>query len=141
MLLRDFQPGDSLHRIYWKMAAKGDGLQVRDFERGSLVSLFLHCSEELRAQADAWDRYLDRAASFLYFCAEECGLGISGTGFQLYSAATGGGGDSAGGRGDPFPGTGLASGGGLRAVLWGAMCIWNGVGSIQRRGRFPCQDA
>lgn len=97
MLLRDFQPGDSLHRIYWKMAAKGDGLQVRDFERGSLVSLFLHCSEELRAQADAWDRYLDRAASFLYFCAEECGLGISveviwrqGDAFYRYGIPDGG---------------------------------------------------
>lgn len=77
MLLRDFQPGDSLHRIYWKMAAKEDTLQVRDFERGSSVRLFLHYTEELKAQADAWDRYLDRAASFLYFCAEDCGLGIS----------------------------------------------------------------
>lgn len=72
MLLRDFQPGDSLHRVYWKLMAKGGDLQVRDFERSSSVSLFLHFSGELSEQADEWDRYLDRAASLLHFFAEEC---------------------------------------------------------------------
>lgn len=76
MLLRDFQPGDSLHRVYWKMTAKGGDLQVRDFERDSSVSLFLHYSGELKAQADAWDRYLDRAVSFLFLCAEDWGLAM-----------------------------------------------------------------
>lgn len=74
LLLRDFQPGDSLHRVYWKMTAKGGDLQVRDFERSGSVSLFVHFSDGLREQADVWDRYLDRAASFLYFFAEECRL-------------------------------------------------------------------
>lgn len=72
MLLRDFQPGDSLHRIYWKLMAKGGDLQVRDFERSSSVSLFLDFSDDLRDRAEMWDRYLDRAVSFLYFLAEEC---------------------------------------------------------------------
>lgn len=71
MLLRDFQPGDSLHRVYWKLMAKGGDLQVRDFERSSSVSLFLHFSDELKTRPDVWDRYLDRAVSFLYFLAEE----------------------------------------------------------------------
>lgn len=72
MLLRDFLPGDSLHRVYWKLMAKGGDLQVRDFERSSSVSLFLHFSDELKTRAKVWDRFLDRAVSFLYFLAEEC---------------------------------------------------------------------
>ncbi len=72
MLLRDFQPGDSLHRVYWKLMAKGDDLQVRDFERSSSVSLFLHFSDELKSRAKEWDRYLDGTVSLLYFLAEEC---------------------------------------------------------------------
>lgn len=73
MLLRDFQPGDSLHRVYWKLMARGgDDLQVRDFERSSSVSLFLDFSDDLRNRAEDWDRYLDRAVSLLYFFAEEC---------------------------------------------------------------------
>lgn len=76
MLLRDFQPGDSLHRVYWKMMAKGGELQVRDFERSSSVSLFLHYSAEFYERAEEWDRYLDRAASLLCFFAEECRLAM-----------------------------------------------------------------
>lgn len=72
MLLRDFQPGDSLHRVYWKLMAKGGELQVRDFERSSSVSLFLNFSDELGAEAERQDRFLDKAASLLYFFAEEC---------------------------------------------------------------------
>ncbi len=71
LLLRDFQPGDSLHRVYWKLTAKGGDLQVRDFERSGAVRLFLQFTGELREQPGQWDRYLDRAASLLYFFAEE----------------------------------------------------------------------
>lgn len=71
LLLRDFLPGDSMHRIYWKLAAKDRELQVRDFERSGDVTLFLKFTEELTQQADRWDRYLDRASSLLYFLAEE----------------------------------------------------------------------
>ncbi len=76
MLLRDFQPGDSLHRVYWKLMAKGGDLQVRDFERSSSVSLFLHFSDELCERTEEWDWYLDRAASLLYFFAEECRMAV-----------------------------------------------------------------
>jgi len=76
MLLRDFQPGDSLRRVYWRMMARGGDLQVRDFERSSSVSLFLHYSAELPERAEEWDKYLDRAASLLYFFAVECRLSM-----------------------------------------------------------------
>lgn len=77
LLLRDFQPGDSLHRVYWKMLAKGgELLQVRDFERSGSMILYLRFSAGLKEQADQWDRYLDRAASLLYFFAEECRIAL-----------------------------------------------------------------
>ena len=76
LLLRDCQPGDSLHRIYWKIMAKAGDLQVRDFESSGYVSLYLHFSDSFRTQTEAWDRYLDRAASLLYFFAEECRVGM-----------------------------------------------------------------
>ena len=72
LLLRDFLPGDSLHRIYWKLAAKAEELQVRDFEKSGSLTLFLNFSEQFRERAEAWDEYLDRACSLLYFFAEEC---------------------------------------------------------------------
>lgn len=72
LLLREFQPGDSLHRVYWKMMAKGGEMQVRDFERSGSVALYLHFSDGLREEVQAWDRYLDRAVSLLYFFSEEC---------------------------------------------------------------------
>lgn len=71
LLLRDFLPGDSIHRIYWKLAAKDRELQVRDFERSSTVTLFLNFSEEDTRQAEMWDKYLDKVCSLLYFLAEE----------------------------------------------------------------------
>lgn len=73
LMLRDFQPGDSLHRVYWKMAARGGGLQVRDFERSGSLRVFLHFTGEL--SAEQWDRYLDMAASLFCFLAEESRLG------------------------------------------------------------------
>lgn len=76
LLVRDFRQGDSLHRVYWKMLAKGGELQVRDYEQSNAVTFFLNFREEFRKQADAWDRYLDRACSLLYFFAEGCGQNI-----------------------------------------------------------------
>lgn len=71
LLLRDFRPGDSLHRVYWKLLAKGGEMQVRDFEYSNSVTVLLNFRETFRKQADAWDRYLDRACSLLYFFAGE----------------------------------------------------------------------
>lgn len=77
LLLRDFRPGDSMHRIYWKMLAKGGDLQVRDYEQSGSVTILLQFREEFRKQADAWDGYLDQACSLLYFFAEEAGRNFS----------------------------------------------------------------
>ena len=71
LLLRDFQPGDSLHRVYWKLAARSGQLVVRDFERSGMVTVFLDFSEAFAEQAEDWDRYLDKACSLLYFFSEE----------------------------------------------------------------------
>lgn len=69
LLLRDFQPGDSLHRVYWKLAAKDGDLKIRDFEQSASITIFLNFSDALRGQAEEWDRYLDRACSLLHFFA------------------------------------------------------------------------
>lgn len=69
MFLRDFQPGDSIHRVYWKLSAKPGELQVRDRERSGLVRIFLNYPAGFGGQE--WDRFLDRACSILYFLLEE----------------------------------------------------------------------
>lgn len=71
--LRDFLPGDSLHRIYWKLMAKDGEMQVRDAERSILLIFFFSFSDSFRYQPEQWDRYLDRACSLLYFFMEKGG--------------------------------------------------------------------
>lgn len=71
LLIREFQPGDSLHRIYWKLVAKDGELQVKDAEKSGVLTLYLAFSDSFRTQAQEWDRYLDRACSLLYFLMEE----------------------------------------------------------------------
>lgn len=71
LLLREFQPGDSLHRIYWKLVAKDGEMQVRDTEKSGMLTFYLSFSDAFRVQAENWDRYLDRACSLLYFFVEE----------------------------------------------------------------------
>lgn len=70
LLLRDFLPGDSLHRIYWKLMAKDGEMQVRDMEKSNSFRFFFSFSDAFRSQSKNWDRYLDRACSLLYFFAE-----------------------------------------------------------------------
>ena len=74
LLLRAFRPGDSLHRVYWKLLAKGGDMQVRDYERSGVATVLLNFRQEFKKQTDAWDRYVDRACSLLYFFAENCVL-------------------------------------------------------------------
>lgn len=71
LLIREFQPGDSLHRIYWKLVAKEGVLQVRDVEKSGMLTFYLSFSNVFRMQAENWDRYLDRACSLLYFFVED----------------------------------------------------------------------
>lgn len=71
--VRDYRPGDSLRSIYWKLTAKEDDLQVRDFEADRQVSLFLNMTDSLRENPAQRDMFLDRACSLMAFLAEVCG--------------------------------------------------------------------
>lgn len=74
--IRQYQAGDHLHRIHWKLSAREDTLQVKDFEkrtggRTRLLLDFYHtgaagmCPEQ-------WDAYLDIASSLLFaMCRED----------------------------------------------------------------------
>ena len=82
LLLRDFQPGDSLHRIYWQMTARGGELQVKDFEREDSLKIFLNFSPQFRQQAEKWDVFLDRVCSLMAFWSNENG-GPAGSGLEI----------------------------------------------------------
>lgn len=71
VILRGYQPGDSMQRVYWKLAAKAEELQVRELERSESITLFLNYSHTFREQTEKWDSYLDTACSVLCFLAEE----------------------------------------------------------------------
>ena len=78
LVLRDFQPGDGLHRVYWKLTAKGGALQVRDFERDDSLKVFLNFSPQLVREPEKWDAFLDRACSLMAYWAEEGGQAARG---------------------------------------------------------------
>lgn len=69
--VRNYREGDSLHRVHWKLSAKQEELQIREFEEKKRqgVSMFLDfsalwcqdCSRE--EKADRWDDYLERAVA------------------------------------------------------------------------------
>lgn len=78
--IRGYQAGDHLHRIHWKLSAKAQELQVKDFERqaGCQVNLFLAAvREEGGWDPDRWDRYLEAAFSLMFslFAAQDTVLG------------------------------------------------------------------
>jgi len=70
LFLRDYQPGDSLQRVYWKLSARVGELQVRELEQNGSLTLYLCVSEEFRKKAEAWDEYLGKACSLLWFLAQ-----------------------------------------------------------------------
>lgn len=71
MLLRDYMPGDSLHRVYWKLFVKAGELQIRDFEQSGSIRMFLDFPADYGNRREEWDNYLDRVCSLLYFLVEE----------------------------------------------------------------------
>ncbi|MCM1190834.1 MAG: DUF58 domain-containing protein [Butyrivibrio sp.] len=71
--VREYRPGDSPRSIHWKLTAKEDELQVKDFEPDRQVSLFLNRTEGLKNDSAQKDRFLDRACSLMAFLAEVCG--------------------------------------------------------------------
>ena len=78
--IRQYQAGDHLHRIHWKLSAKAQELQVKDFEgqTGGRVSLFLATGRgDGEWDPDRWDRYLEAAFSLMYslLVSEDTSLG------------------------------------------------------------------
>lgn len=70
--VRNYRPGDSPRSIHWKLTAKEDELQVKDFEPDRQVSLFLNMTDRLKGNPAGKDRFLDRACSLMIFFAEVC---------------------------------------------------------------------
>ena len=69
--VRGYRQGDSMHRIYWKLSVKEGELQVRDYEPGRAVSLYLDFEPGLCGRPEGWDVYLDRAASLLEYLSRD----------------------------------------------------------------------
>ncbi len=74
--IRSYQAGDSIHRIHWKLTARTDELQIRDFEGGQTDSgelyLILGRLERNEKGAQIWDSYLELAAGVM-LCLYRCG--------------------------------------------------------------------
>lgn len=71
--VRNYRPGDSPRSIHWKLTAKEEELQVKDFEPDSQVSLFLNMTDGLLERPGQKDIFLDKACSLMTFLAEVCG--------------------------------------------------------------------
>lgn len=71
--VRDYRPGDNLRSIYWKLTAKEEELQVKDYEADRQVSLFLNRTDGLNEKPEQKDAFLDRACSLMVFLAQVCG--------------------------------------------------------------------
>lgn len=67
--IREYRPGDSMHRVHWKLSAKSDGLQIREFEKenektaGLLLDIYM--KEYSEKNEEWWDFFLETAASLL----------------------------------------------------------------------------
>lgn len=69
--VRGYRQGDTMHRVYWKLSVKAGELQVRDYESGNAVSLYLNFQQELSRRAENWDAYLDKARSLLEYLTRD----------------------------------------------------------------------
>ena len=79
LIVREYQPGDSVRSIHWKLMAKSENLQVKDHEADKAVRLYLNMTEEVLADADKRDAFLERACTVMTFFSE-----ISEEGFQVF---------------------------------------------------------
>lgn len=68
--VRDYRPGDSPRSIHWKLTAKEDELQVKDFQPDNTVRLLLNMTDALLAEPEKRDAFLDKACSLMAFLAE-----------------------------------------------------------------------
>lgn len=69
--VRNYRQGDSLHRIYWKLSVKAGELQVRDYELGRAITLYLDFQQKKHRRAESWDSCLDRARSLLEYLTRD----------------------------------------------------------------------
>lgn len=74
--VRDYRPGDSPRSIHWKLTAKEDELQVKDFQPDNTVRLFLNMTDSLLAEPEKRDAFLDRACSLMAFLTENTADGL-----------------------------------------------------------------
>lgn len=79
LIVREYQPGDSVHSIHWKLMAKSENFQVKDHEADKAVRLYLNMTEEVLADADKRDAFLERACTVMTFFSE-----ISEEGFLVF---------------------------------------------------------
>lgn len=77
-IVREYQPGDSVRSIHWKLMAKSENLYVKDHEADKAVRLYLNMNEEMLSDADKRDAFLERACTVMTFFSE-----ISEEGFQV----------------------------------------------------------
>lgn len=67
--IRDYRAGDSLHRVHWKLTARTDELQIRDFEGrrtdGAELYLNMHGLDRDEKGAQTWDSYLELAVGLM----------------------------------------------------------------------------
>lgn len=68
--IREYRPGDNLRSIHWKLTAREEEFQVRDRDADYSVNLFLNMTDELLADPDRRDAFLDRACSVMAFFSE-----------------------------------------------------------------------
>ena len=73
--VREYRPGDSPRSIHWKLTAKEDEMQVKDFEPDDSLKIFLHMTDELLADWEKRDAFLDKACSLMVFLTENCRAG------------------------------------------------------------------
>lgn len=69
--VRDYRQGDSLHRIYWKLSVKAGELQVRDYELGGAVTLYLDFQQKAHWRAESRDTCLDKARAILEYLSRD----------------------------------------------------------------------
>lgn len=74
--VRAYRPGDSLRSVHWKLTAKEEELQVKDFRADNVARLFLHMTDALLAEPEKRDLFLDRACSLMSFLSENAGEGL-----------------------------------------------------------------
>lgn len=69
--IRTYQPGDPMHKVHWKLSAKSEELQIREFEPENqlLPDLILdfYYQEGTEQEKEQWDAFLEATAALLSY--------------------------------------------------------------------------